>query len=171
MISVEVPNGITLSEKELARMIDQYGDGLLRVCLLYLRDYASAEDAVQETFLKVYCSYAKFEGRCSEKTWVTTIAINVCRNMLRSPWRRRMVGEEALAALGARDAEMPDPHRVARGDEAAARPARGGDPLLCAGTEDPRDCRRAGDSDADGILPAEPRPQTAARGAEGVVFR
>ena len=109
MISVEVPNGITLSEKELARMIDQYGDGLLRVCLLYLRDYASAEDAVQETFLKVYCSYAKFEGRCSEKTWVTTIAINVCRTMLRSPWRRRMVGEEALAALGARDAKMPDP--------------------------------------------------------------
>lgn len=43
------------------------------------------------------------------KTWLTTIAINVCRNMLRAPWSRRTVGEEALLSLKAADPEMPDP--------------------------------------------------------------
>lgn len=109
MISAALAEGIILSEVELAQLIDRYGDGLLRVCLLYLKDYASAEDAVQETFLRAYRSYAQFEGRSSEKTWLTAIAVNVCRNMLRSPWRRRHVGEDALAYLQSRDPDLPDP--------------------------------------------------------------
>lgn len=109
MISVAVPDGVILSEIELERLITQYGDGLLRVCLLYLKDYALAEDAVQETYLRAYRSYSRFEGRSSEKTWLTAIAINVCRNMLRSPWRKRTVGEEALQYLRSDDPELPDP--------------------------------------------------------------
>ena len=93
----------------MERLITQYGDGVLRVCLLYLKDYALAEDAVQETYLRAYRSYSRFEGRSSEKTWLTAIAINVCRNMLRSPWRKRTVGEEALQYLRSDDPELPDP--------------------------------------------------------------
>ncbi len=109
MISVAVPDGIFLSETELERLVDQYGDGLLRTCLLYLRDYGLAEDAVQETFRRAYRSWHQFEGRSSEKTWLTAIAINVCRTMLRSPWRRRVNGEEALELLRSEDPSMPDP--------------------------------------------------------------
>ena len=109
MISVSVPDRVILSEVELERLITQYGDGLLRVCLLYLKDYALAEDAVQETFLRAYRSYSCFEGRSSEKTWLTAIAINVCRNTLRSPWHRRNTGEEALKYLQSADPDLPDP--------------------------------------------------------------
>lgn len=125
MISVVVPDGVILSEMELERFVEQYGDGLLRTCLLYLKDYGLAEDAVQETFLRAFRNYHKFEGRSSEKTWLTAIAINVCRTMLRSPWRRRNVGEEALLLLQAEDPDLPDP-TVARavmqlpGDQRAA---------------------------------------------------
>ena len=109
MNSVEVPDRVSLSEAELGQMIDQYGDGLLRVCLLYLRDYALAEDAVQETFLRAYRNFGQFEGKSSVKTWLTAIAVNVCRNVLRSPWRRRTVGEDALLYLKSNDPELPDP--------------------------------------------------------------
>ena len=73
---------------ELARMMDAYGAGLVRLCCLYLKDYALAEDAAQETFVRAYRSLSSFRGDASEKTWLTRIAINVCKNMLRSPWRR-----------------------------------------------------------------------------------
>ena len=98
-----------LSDKELERLVTEYGDGLLRVCLLYLKDYASAEDAVQETFLRAYKRYSTFEGRSSEKTWLTTIAVNICKNMLRSPWHRRNMGEDALGKLKSEDPALPDP--------------------------------------------------------------
>ncbi len=109
MISAVTSGGNTLSEKDLKRLIDRYGDGLLRVCLMYLKDYALAEDAVQETFLRAYRSYDGFEGRSSEKTWLTAIAVNVCKNMLRSPWMKRNAGMDALEYLLAENPDMPDP--------------------------------------------------------------
>lgn len=109
MNSVAVPDRVILSEKDLEQLIGQYGDGLLRMCMLYLKDYGQAEDAVQETFLRAYRSWHQFRGDSSEKTYLTSIAINVCRTMLRSPWRRRMVGEEMLAVLRTKDPEMHDP--------------------------------------------------------------
>ncbi len=75
---------------ELERLMDAYGSGILRLCCLYLKDAALAEDAAQETFIRAYRGLDGFRGQASEKTWLTRIAINVCKNLLRSPWRRLM---------------------------------------------------------------------------------
>ena len=88
------------------RLLDAYGDTLLRLCLLYLGDQALAEDAVQETFLRALRAWPHFRGESSEETWLTRIAINVCKNELRSPWRRRRAPAESLDTLAV---EGPDP--------------------------------------------------------------
>lgn len=75
---------------DLEAMMRQYGDRLLRLCFLYLQDRGLAEDAVQDTFLKAYRKRDKFRGDCNEKTWLTRIAINTCKNDLRAPWKRRV---------------------------------------------------------------------------------
>ncbi len=46
-----------ISEETLKRLISQYGDSVLRMCCLYLKDYQLAEDITQETFLRVYRKY------------------------------------------------------------------------------------------------------------------
>lgn len=61
----------------------QWGDNLLRLCFLYLHDRQLAEDAVQETFLRAYRGYGRFRREASEKTWLTRIAINQCKTLLR----------------------------------------------------------------------------------------
>ena len=43
---------------------------------------------MQETFLKAYKSFAQFRGECSEKTWLTRIAVNTCRDFQRGGWFR-----------------------------------------------------------------------------------
>lgn len=82
---------------DLERIIDTYGNAVLRMCFLYLKDVHLAEDATQETFLKVYRNYAQFDGAAGEKTWVMRIAINVCKDMLRSAWNRRVNVVETLS--------------------------------------------------------------------------
>jgi RNA polymerase sigma-70 factor (ECF subfamily) len=47
-----------------------------------------AEDAVQETLLRAWRSYDRFEGRSSLKSWLYRIAANVCFDMLGSRQRR-----------------------------------------------------------------------------------
>lgn len=97
----------SITEADLAAWIDQYGNGILRLCFLQLGDYALAEDAVQETFIRVWQNYASFEHRCSIKTWITTIAINVCRSLQRSPWHRRTLSIESIPEPST-NGEMPD---------------------------------------------------------------
>lgn len=75
---------------ELERWMRDYGPSLKRTCYLYLKDTALAEDAAQETFVKAWRSFSTFRGDCSEKTWLMRIAVNICRDMLRSAWFRRM---------------------------------------------------------------------------------
>lgn len=72
------------------RLMDGYGTALYRMCCLQLRDRALAEDAVQDTFLKAFKALGDFRRESSERTWLMRIAINTCRDYLRSGWFRRV---------------------------------------------------------------------------------
>ncbi len=88
-----------LRSQRLGQMIRHYEKDLLRICCMYLKDVSLAEDAVQETFLKAYRHMDGFRGESSEKTWLISIAMNVCRDMRKGSWFRfvdRSVDVDAL---------------------------------------------------------------------------
>jgi len=76
------------SENLISQWIRDYEKELLRLCFVYLKDAALAEDAVQETFIKAYKHLEGFRGDASPKTWLVRIAVNVCKDMRRSAWFR-----------------------------------------------------------------------------------
>lgn len=76
-------------DQTLSEWLSEYGDLITRTCCLILGDRALAEDAAQETFLRAWKSMARYKGDASPKTWLTRIAINVCRNIRRTAWFRR----------------------------------------------------------------------------------
>lgn len=96
------------SAADLERLMEEYGTGLLRLCALQLGDAALAEDAAQETLLRAWRKYGTFRGEAAERTWITAIALNVCRDLLRSPWHTRRVELSALAEPAAEDAPWDD---------------------------------------------------------------
>ena len=49
-----------------------------------------AEDATQETFLRVYRTIDSFRGESSEKTWILKIAMHTCYDINHSGWFRFM---------------------------------------------------------------------------------
>lgn len=87
--------------QRLEQWISEYSDAVLRTCYLYLADRDLAEDALQDTFLKVWRNMDRFEGRngCSVKTWIIRIAINTCKNYRASAWHRRIDTGKAVEAL------------------------------------------------------------------------
>lgn len=72
-----------------------YATGIQRMCYLYLGDYQLAEDAMQETFVKVYRNYSGFRNKSSIKTWITRIAINTCKDILCNSANKRFSMSEA----------------------------------------------------------------------------
>ena len=75
-------------EVALARLVREHQSALNRLCYLSLHDEEMARDAVQETFLKAYEALDRFRGDSSEKTWLCSIALNVCRDVRRAKWYR-----------------------------------------------------------------------------------
>ena len=61
---------------------------LLRLCFAFLGDTVLAEDAVQETFFKAWKSYDRYRADASEKTWLTRIAVNTCKDLMKCAWSR-----------------------------------------------------------------------------------
>ena len=77
-------------EQKLEALMEAYGTQVKRLCCLYLRDMSLAEDAAQETFIKAWRNLDTFRGESSQRTWLMRIAVNVCRDVQRSAWFRRI---------------------------------------------------------------------------------
>ncbi len=97
----------------LDQMVRQYEKDLLRICCIYLRDRAAAEDAVQETFLKAFRSMDSFRGESSEKTWLIRIAINCCRDYRRSAWYRYIDSRVSVDQLPVLSSAPPSDDHIA----------------------------------------------------------
>lgn len=88
------------AEETIERLMNEYGDAVFRMCCVYLKDYHLAEDAAQDTFIKAMYAWDSFRHQSSEKTWITRIAINCCKNMMRTNWFRMSRNELKDEARG-----------------------------------------------------------------------
>lgn len=68
---------------------ERYQDMVYRVALHALGSAQDAEDAMQEVFLRLYTAKKPFEGEEHLRHWLIRVTVNVCRDVLRSPWRKR----------------------------------------------------------------------------------
>ena len=69
-------------------LVKRYQQNMFAAALSACKAPQDAEDAVQETFMKAYLGMNSFRQESSEKTWLTRIAVNTCRDMMRSSWFR-----------------------------------------------------------------------------------
>jgi RNA polymerase sigma-70 factor (ECF subfamily) len=95
-------------------IVERFQRKIFRVAYAIVRDEMEADTVAQDTFVQAYTHLRKFEGRAELETWLTRIAINRSRDVLR---RRRFVSlftrvdddsrEEAFEVVD----ERPDPER------------------------------------------------------------
>lgn len=69
-------------------LVERYQRKIFRVAYSIVRDPAEADGVAQDTFVQAYTNLSKFEARAEFETWLTRIAINRGRDVLR---RRRFV--------------------------------------------------------------------------------
>jgi len=71
-------------------LVDRLEEPLSKFVFGFVRDRHATEDLVQETFLKAIRKLHLYRGQASLKTWIFSIARNLCVDHLRAAGRSRL---------------------------------------------------------------------------------
>src|SRR5882757_543635 len=83
-----------------AAQFEIHRPGLTGHCYRMLGSIFDADDAVQETMIRAWKAYDRFDGRASLKSWLYRIATNVCLDELKNRGRRARPMEEGSPGCG-----------------------------------------------------------------------
>lgn len=84
-----------MEQSDFRRAVERNSHRLFLFALSFVKNQSDAEDVLQEVFLKLWQRHAPFEDEEHMDKFLTCVCANTCRNLLRSPFRKRR-------------AEMPD---------------------------------------------------------------
>ncbi len=84
-----------MEDREISDIYERHSGMVYRLCLSYLKNKDDALDAVQNTFYRLIQSGQKFESEEHEKAWLIVTASNVCKNVLKHWWRKRVSLQES----------------------------------------------------------------------------
>ncbi|MBR2790009.1 MAG: sigma-70 family RNA polymerase sigma factor, partial [Eggerthellaceae bacterium] len=125
-------------DQRFERLVERYQQDVLRTCFLYLRDKTLAEDATQETFLRLFRYDGKFNDAEHEKAWLIRVASNICKDVLKSAEvsRRTDVAlEEVVESVSAGSAAGgADGSSNSKSAKAAGSTGEGGSRVLATGS-------------------------------------
>lgn len=90
----------TLTSDELTGLYRQYGPYIYARCARLLGDRSAAEDATQETFMRVHRHLHKAPDHDHALAWIYRIATNYCLNMIRDRALHHQIEQDIPEADG-----------------------------------------------------------------------
>lgn len=104
-----------VDEQFLREIMELHGTALLKLVYSYVKNWSSAEDIVQETFITFSQKYDQFEGKSTLKTWLFQIGVNKSKDFLRSP--KNKLYQFTLGKISAFSKEKGAEERVMEKDD------------------------------------------------------
>ena len=99
--STDIKNNVSTAYIE--RAFEKYSKMLFRICFSLLRDTDDAEDAVQDTFIKLMTNAPQFQSEEHEKAWLIKVAANICKNINKFNIRRNAYSLDEVQEIGISD--------------------------------------------------------------------
>jgi RNA polymerase sigma-70 factor (ECF subfamily) len=120
MLRVEEGAVMHIKAQQFENYVAQYKGLIITICLAMTKNYFDAEDLAQETFLAAYRGMERFDGK-DPKAWLTTIAVNKCRDYLKSPVHKNLFLSESDMAIIADTGTAPEEQAEKNSSEALVR--------------------------------------------------
>ena len=79
---IDFPDSTEDTNETASRLLNQYGNRILRLSYSYLHNQSDAEDILQETLIKYLQTAPAFAGPVHEKAWLLKVAANLSKNRI-----------------------------------------------------------------------------------------
>lgn len=96
----------SIDRARAAYLVETYSDLILRLSYTYLGSTHDAQDICQNVLLKLMTGGKQFESREHEKAFIIRTAVNACKDLLGSAWRKRTCSIDACVEMPAPNAEQ-----------------------------------------------------------------
>ncbi|MGG3799352.1 sigma-70 family RNA polymerase sigma factor [Metabacillus fastidiosus] len=87
---IEIDN----KERAINEIMDKYSQQILQLVFSYVNNKETAEDLTQDIFVKCYKSFHTYNKKSKVKTWLWRIAINHCKDYLKSWYSKNVMINE-----------------------------------------------------------------------------
>lgn len=91
--------------QQAERLAKDYSDAILRLSYTYLKNTDDAQDICQSVFVKLLTQPITFDSPEHERAYVLRMASNACKDLLKSPWRKRKCSLDACMEIPAPEAK------------------------------------------------------------------
>lgn len=88
-----------LTNEQFTRYAERYINTVFRVAFNYIKSSADADDVTQNVFLKLLREEKDFASDEHVRSWLIRVALNECKNVVRTRWWRHESYEDYAAAL------------------------------------------------------------------------
>lgn len=87
--------------QQAERLAEMYADAILRLSYTYLRNTDDAQDICQTVFVKLLAEPKVFDSPEHERGYILRMTVNACKDLLKSPWRKRTCGLDSCVEISA----------------------------------------------------------------------
>ncbi len=95
--------------KAQKQLYDRYAPKMFGVCLRYSNDNSTAEDYLQEAFIRVFTQIKSFRSEGSLEGWIRRVVVNTCLSFIRkNDVMRHSLEIEQFTQLHSDDTDIPD---------------------------------------------------------------
>lgn len=94
----------------IEKVVEEYGDYLLRVAYVYVKNKSTAEDIVQDVFILYYQRSDQFREESSLKTYLVKMTVNRSHDYLRSWTYKRILLKEKM--IGNKTLKTPEGYLI-----------------------------------------------------------
>lgn len=101
-----------IPNEAFAQAAEKYMDTVYRVAYSSLKNADDANDVTQDVLLDLYRADKAFESDEHLKSWLIRAALNRCKMLFRSPWRRQDNIDDYAATLSFEDGDYLDLFRA-----------------------------------------------------------
>ena len=72
---------------------------IYRVCSAFMKNAPDAEDCTEDAFVKAMTCDVAFENERHKRAWLTTTAMNICKDKLKHWWRQKVTGMDDIKGI------------------------------------------------------------------------
>lgn len=83
------------TQREILDSYEKYYEMIWRICLVQFGNVHDAYDATQETFIRLMNYTKSFRSEEHEKAWLIRVAVNYCKDVMKSSRRKNEISMES----------------------------------------------------------------------------